>query len=160
MSYTLDKYINCQCSLAIFDFQVSVKAAILSGFIDSCIGDAQHCAEKSRSTAVSDGEASAGRRGRPPQVLPTSARRKHVTIKGREPLDERVDGKQQGTYLHVSSRLSDLFILWVPWMFSVGGSGMNRSSKAGGTNSSSQRQNRLGTVTSYHPTNTQIQILA
>lgn len=38
------------------------------------------------------------------------------------------------THLHVSSRLSDLFILWTPERFSVGGSGMNRSSMAAGIN--------------------------
>lgn len=47
MSYTVDKDISRSCSLAIFDFQVSVGTLILSSFIDSCIGDPQCCAEES-----------------------------------------------------------------------------------------------------------------
>ena len=79
----MDKHINCHCSLVIVNFQVSVKAAILSSFIDSRIGDHQRCAEKSGPAAVADGEVSAGRRSRPSQVLPTSVRRKQMRITGR-----------------------------------------------------------------------------
>lgn len=144
MSYTVDEHISRHWSLAIFDFQVSVGALVLSSFIDSCIGDPQCCAEESRSTAVCGGEASACRRGRPPQVLPTSGSRGfsmntvYVWVNSMRYIY---------TYLHVSSRLSDLFILWTPWMFSVGGSGINRSSMAAGNNNTQQSRHRLTTIT-------------
>lgn len=131
MSCTVDEHISLHWSLAIFDFQVSVGALVLSGFIDSCIGDPQCCAEESRSTAVCGGESSACRRGRPPQVLPTSVGSRGLSM---NTVHVWVNSLRYiYTYLHVSSRLSDLFILWTPWMFSVGGSGINRSSMAAGT---------------------------
>lgn len=43
----MDKHVGRDRSLAIFCFQVPVGALVLSCFIDSCIGDPQHCAEES-----------------------------------------------------------------------------------------------------------------
>ena len=134
MSCTVDKHISCHWSLAIFDFQVSVGALVLSGLVDGRVGDPQCCAEESRSAAVAGGEASARRRSRPPQVLPTSAGSRdsecfmYGSVDGLNPV------RCSYTYLHVSSRLSDLFILWTPYWFSVGGSGIKRSSMAAGNN--------------------------
>lgn len=130
----MDKHISCYWSFAIFDFQVSVGALVLSGLVDSRVGDPQCCAEESWSAAVTGGEASACGRSRPPQVLPTSAGSRdsecfmNGSVYGLNP------GRYSYTYLHVSSRLSDLFILWTPYWFSVGGSGIKRSSMAAGNN--------------------------
>lgn len=129
----MNKHIKCFCSLALFNAQVSVGTLILSSFIGSCIGDCQPRAEKSWSTAVTGGDATACARDGPLQVLSTSARRKHTHGYKAYIMRHWMDGAHwRASYLHVSSKLSDLFIRWVPWMLSVGGSGINRSSIAVG----------------------------
>lgn len=110
--FTPDKHISSCCSFAIFNLQVLVGALVLSCLIDSCIRDPQSCAEESRPAAVTNGEAGARRRGRPTQVLPTAAKQRFLevcTVHG-----VHTSMKQTWTYLHVNSRLSDLFILWTP----------------------------------------------
>lgn len=75
-SFTLDKHISSCCSFAIFNLQVLVGALVLARLVDCCIKDPQSCAEESRPAAVTNGEAGAGRRGRPTQVLPTAAKQR------------------------------------------------------------------------------------
>lgn len=78
MSFTPDKHISGDCSFAIFSFQVLVGALVETRLVDSCIRDPQSCAEESRPSAVTDGHAGAHRRGRPLQVLPTSATQRRL----------------------------------------------------------------------------------
>lgn len=68
----MDEHVGLGRSLAIFGFQVAVGALVLSSFVHGGVGDPQPCAEEPGSAAVADGEAGAGRRGRPAQVLPAS----------------------------------------------------------------------------------------
>lgn len=75
-SFTLDEDVSGYCSFAIFNLQVLVGALVLARLVDSCVRDPQSCAEQSGPAAVPDGEAGAGGRGRPTQVLPTAAKQR------------------------------------------------------------------------------------
>lgn len=135
---------NCYWSLSIFNFQVSVGALVLSRFIDSCIEDPQCCAEQSWPTAVTGVEACACWRCCPPQVQPTSARQQinikwPVCTKCSWSMDR---GNLVYMYLQVSSRFSDLFILWMPSMLSIGASGMNLIPMPAGINNTTHNHRK------------------
>lgn len=67
----MDEHIGRHRRLAILHFEVSVGALVLARLVHSGVGDAQRRTKEAQSAAVGGGEASACRRGRPSQVLPT-----------------------------------------------------------------------------------------